>query len=284
MDCFIIFLAMFYLNAFVQSLYNIEWLGNQKKQIAKGFAYVVLLALVLSGVYSLYLMREIPNMVREGMTYLETEIPEVTATVAAGKLSIEGLDQPFSTTFEDDGQTFLIYIDTQAAESVALADVVDIETESAILVTDSAITFHQAGVETETQYVKEFPDFVLSKADVVNWGNIIAGGLPLFFFFLFWTVLFFAFVAWKIVYLLVISFVAWGIGKIGNKAWSFEDIYAVGLFALTLPSVITFIPWAFFGLDIPYAYTVIMLAVLSIVMWQKPQHHNPLDALKDAWK
>jgi hypothetical protein len=271
---------MFYLKAFISSLYNIEWLGAQKKQTAKGFAYVVLLMLVLSGAYSLYLVREIPNVITEGVTYLKTEVPDMSATVTDGSLTIDGVEQPY--IFE--GDDFLLYLDAREDSVVVLEDVVDLDTKDALVLTNRTFMVHQQGSKTETHYIKDLPNFTFTKADVIGLGEKVALGLPAFVFFLLWFVLFLGFGIWKIIQLLFVSFLAWGVSKIAKKKWLFEEIYTVGLFAITLPTILLFILSTFFDVQIPYAHTLLVLAILSVVILQKPKHHDPLDTLKDAWK
>jgi len=73
----------------------------------------------------------------------------------------------------------------------------------------------------------------------------------IFFVFIFWSI-------GKLIYLLIISFIVWIVGMFGKREWGFAEVYTMGLYAITLPTLISVllvsIVW-----PVPFLYTILLL-------------------------
>lgn len=272
---------MYYLRAIYYSLYNVDWLQKQKKHTGKGFVYLLFISVVLSGIFSFYLAKEFPALVQEAMIFVQEEVPDISATVTNGELEIIGLEQPYTFIDREDG--FIVYIDTTSDESVNLEDIIDVQSENGLVLSKTKLMFHdrQEASRTQTFYMSDVPNGTLTKQDIVDWGEKLLRSLSFVFFFLLWFVLFIGTLIGKGLYLLVLSFISWVVAQFGKKAWLFEEVYTVALFAQTLPSILMMI-LLFLGIDIPYAYSVLVIGILVFIVFQKPVHRTPGEIIDDV--
>ncbi len=166
-----------------------------------------------------------------------------------------------------------MYIDTVSEEATDIEDVIDITSEDGMLITRTKMMVHEddgAG-RTQTMYVADFPDVTVSKETILDWANKVATSLTIVAVLAMWGVFFIGIAVWKGLYLVVLSFVAWVVARIAKKEWLFEDVYTVSLFAQTLPSLLAFGLFAL-GIEIAYAYSVLVIAILLFITFQKPAH------------
>ena len=129
---------------------------------------------------------------------------------------------------------------------------------SGILVTRTGATFYEASQsQTRIQEWRDVPNGTFTRTDLIAivgkvtgvMGYLIAPFIMLFMF-VFWGIA-------KLIYLAIVSLLVKIIALIGKRTWSYGEIFTVGLFALTLPTLLKLLlHWVY--LPIAGAYTLIL--------------------------
>lgn len=254
---------MFYFKAFLNSLYNFNWLKSNRKNTGQAGTYFVFFVLLISAVYSGYFIWKIPKVVAEIRTAVVGEVPDFKLEARDGFLSVTGVEQPYIKQIEDDdGEEFKFIIYTDTEEDLNINDYIDPDKESGVLLArDYVVTHQHERNKTEIQRFKDIPNFSFTKGELMKWFDKFSGGLPLFLFFLLLLALFVVFVISKLIYISLISLFVWIAAEFGKKEWKFSEIFTVGLYAVTLPTLINLI-LMLVGKPIPFVYALVLTGLI----------------------
>lgn len=258
---------MWFFNSFVKSLYDLNWLRARRGEPGKAFSYFFLFIFFVSGLYFAPLA---VNMMRgdgiaQAKAVLNKKVPDFTATIANGELSVTGLKQPFIHAELDGQDRFLIVIDTVSTGTLRLEDYLQDVTKavSGVLITKDKIEIYELERgQFRSQSFKNFGDFSFNRGNLIDIANKFLSKPALFLYSL--AVFFFMYagtVVRKLVLVLVASLLVFWAAKIAKKDWKYKNILSVSLFALTLPSVFLMV---FGALPFKSGWATVMLLPLVL--------------------
>jgi maltodextrin utilization protein YvdJ len=253
---------MFYLKAFINSLYNLSWLKAQKNNGKQAANYIVLFIILLSAVYAGYFSYIIPNTLRSFSNEVFEQVPDFKAEFNEGALHVDNVDQPYIFEGEDDSATFKVVLDTISTSTLNIEDFVDEDDAYTILITsEKMIVQDNSASKTTIQSFVDAENMSFTKQDVQTVVDSFLNNTLLIFVLLliFWFVVF-AF--GRVVYLLFLSLLVYLIAKFFKSGeWKFSQVYTVGLFALTLPSLIVIL-LGLLDARAPYLFSIITLGIM----------------------
>ncbi|HAT03807.1 MAG TPA: hypothetical protein DCS29_03495 [Candidatus Magasanikbacteria bacterium] len=274
---------MFYLRAIFRSIYDARWLTEQKDNGKKAANYIVLFILLLSAIYAGYLATTLPPQMRTIRDTVFAQVPSFTADIRDGILEVSNLEQPFEYAGTSDGQSFRVVVDTVNTSTIVVDDTLSNKEENILLITrDQLVVRDAASGKTTLQDFSEVPDMHTDREEIVRWTDDFLGKESSFFVFLLiaWFILF---TFGKVVYLLILTSLVFVIARLAKKDnWKFGQIYTMGLFAITGPSILVGI-MHLYRQDIPYAYTILTLGLLLYVVFRE-QKHKEISPAKEEEK
>jgi len=257
---------MFYLKAFLNSFYNFEWLHIQVDNSKKAANYVILLILLLSFVTSAFLSTIVPNKLRDSRNDVLSKVPVFEATLVNGSLSVTQLEQPF--LYEDAEMFFGVNTNT-STEDFNFDTFMEGKDKDILYLTASNIYSYDS--VTKIKNVLNYNEEInrsFSKESFVKFTDNFLNNYKLFFA-IFLIISFVGFSVFKLVNLLFITLLVWIINKNSEtNKFKFSQIYTIGLFAITGPSILV----AFlriFNYSIPFLYSILSIIILMIVTSKK---------------
>ena len=265
----------FYLQAFLKSFYDLEWLRGQKKNGKQSATYVVLLILLLSVVFSIFAMFQLNRLGDQFKNKIMTQIPDVELQVEGGLLTVSGVEQPYTYLFEDDtDESFLLYVDTVTTSSLSIEDLDIEEGQSVMLVTQTDFSVFEVDQgRTQKNSFSELPDTSLTKAEIEAWyEGVLNRKFTIFTIILVATFLLLG--IGKMIYLLLLALIVNLIQKIAKKEYGFGELFTMGLFAITGPSIVV-MALRMFGYGVPYLYTLLVLAYLLTAVFYNKKSEPP---------
>jgi len=268
---------MFYIRAFIKSLYNIAWLKNQKTDLKRATNYIILFVLALAIGYAGYFTYVIPRELSDIRDQIIQYVPDFHAELKDGELSVADLEQPYYFTTQTSEGNISFLIDTISTSTEMLGEVIDLEDkrESKIVITQTGVAFYDASLNNASvQDFADIPDTTITKAEIEKWTNDVLENRGAFFGIL--LVLWFILLAIsRVAYLVALAFLVLTFNKLrkGKEQWTFGQIYSVGIYAVTLPSLVV-VAVHFFGLYVPYLYTILMLIWLTVIVMYESQHSS----------
>jgi hypothetical protein len=250
-----------------RSCTDLAWLRAQRKNENKAWAYFFSFMLFIILIQMLALLVTVPRSARQMWHRVQGNIPHFSAMVEEGRLSIDGLEQPFIFESEENGERFRMVIDTQSDVGISEEEVFDNTLDTGILITEGHMAFYDAeSGHMQTQAFPQDAHWQFDRDDFVTFGDRFVGNilpflipLAIFFVFLFWS-------AAKLIYLLFVSLLVWLAGMFGNRSWEFTEVYIVGLYAITLPTLVNLL-LAWLAVPFPFLYTIILFALLLAVLF-----------------
>lgn len=260
---------MFYLRAFLNSIYNFDWLCKRSGDFGKAGKYFILLLLTISLAYAGFFSWKVPKVVNEVRTIMSEKIPDFRATMKDHMMIIDGPAQPYEYVFDFEGEDpFKLVVDTLPTKGVKDASMyLDKEKESGLVILEDRFFFNMLqgaeknGVRYQEMDYSEVEDFVFTKTELMEKVAFWSKRLPAYAFV---SVLAFTFLAmgiFKMIHLALVSLVVWLVSRFGDKKLNYKEIFVIGLFALTLPSVLS-VAFSFIGRPIPFLYSLMLTIIL----------------------
>lgn len=248
---------MRFFSSLYKSTHDLTWLKEQKNKTGAAWGYFFLFVLLLSALTVLPIVVSLPlgiKVVREKIT----QLPDFEAKVTSGTLHVTGLTQPY--VFKQDD--FVVVVDTVTTSSLELKEYLEAR-QSGVLVTKDRFEFYndQKG-ESRTQYFKDVNELSFNKADVQGVAKKLLSPVTITIVVLL-LVLFFYLILLvaKLYSVVLVAFLVFIVCKIAKRPWQFRELFVMGLFATTLPSVLSMI-FNLFALPIPYVHFLALLAFM----------------------
>lgn len=250
-------------NAFKNSVWNLVWLREHKRDRAGGWRYFLLFTLLIMVLMIAPALVSVPATLRDFLSSLN-QAPAFSATLHKGELAVTGITQPYIIT----GNDFTIVVDTVATSSLDLKHFLAPTAVGGILVTKDAIEFMNPSTsEDQVRLWKNVADFTLTKEQLVasvkhftETPYLILGGMLVF------AVFFCVLLVSKLWSLIIVVSICFFVASIARRDWKWGELFVVGLFAMTLPSLIV-LAASFVGFTFPYLNFLALLAfMLSVVL------------------
>lgn len=228
---------MRFFKSLYNSLYNFEWLRNQKKNTSWAWSYFFLLIFLVSGLsaisFGFKYWEEMPKIKQ----FINNELPDFVAQVNDGKMEVTGLTEPYIKKYNN----FLVVVDTHATGTISVKNFLQREDQSAILIAQEKLEFYDGkSKEIKSETMKNYSNFKTDRSQVLKNAEYIFNkkmfGIFISVFFL--TLILFLSVS-NLVYVLLFSSIFYFITKRVSSPWQFKEIFNVGLFTITLPLILT---------------------------------------------
>ena len=251
---------MSFVQSFTKSITSLTWLRENKNNTKHALLYFSLFVFIVSVITMLPATWQLPKFVKEFKSAYAEYVSDFEAEFKDGELIVSGLDQPH--TIQPDEDNFLVVVDTVSELAPSLDDYKDTEVDVVVLVTKNKASFYDAKAgKIEAQEFRDIPDGEFSKSQIDGWLDKVTA--PLIALAIVVLILFVAIFMWigKIFYVAIISLLLLITVGIAKKGWSYGQIFTVGLFSVTAPTLAVEL-LRVLGLQIPIVYTGILLAYL----------------------
>lgn len=272
---------MNFFSAFYKSLFNVTWLKDQRTRAGRAWGYFFLLIGVISIFYSVPIIITLPSALREVTRTVEKNIPDnFKAEVKSGELAVSGFVQPLTIRGQDKGN-FIAVIDTVATSTKPLASFLRAEDQGGVLVARDRIELYNPP-RSQIVYMKDIADTTVTKADLVRVTRWLSGSgaLVIISILLIITVLIVV-IIWKLWVVFLAVLIATIVSAVFHRGWKFGELFVMGLYAITLPSVISFILFAL-GIWIAWIHFIIMLAFMLAIVLMKTVSASSMPSSKDT--
>lgn len=228
---------MSFFNSLYNSLYNFKWLKEQRDNTSWAWGYFFLLVFLITG------LSVIPNAInffRESPNWKNTiskELPDFKAKVTQGKLQVEQLPQPFVKQYGE----VVVAVDTVSTGTLSVKQFLVNDQLVGILATADRLEFYNP--QDKSVKIEPFSstgDFVTDRAQVLNNVDKILNKRMLSLFAAVYFVTLFAFIAiGNLLNILLFSVIFYQLGKRRQINFSFKQVFNIGLFASTLPIILS---------------------------------------------
>lgn len=256
---------MFFFKALYNSLWNFSWLKAQRHAPGKAWGYFSLFVLLLCLVSVVPIAATLPQAGEEIKNKIN-ELPQFEATLKKGEMTITGVEQPLVR--REDNSVFVI--DTVSTSTLSLAQFMTSSDRGGLLITKNK--FELIDKEENREQVQNwegFPDFSTNKEKVLGTisrytGAVVVGLGSLLLIVVFFVVIFIA----KLWSILVVSLLAWAVSGLAKRGWKFGELYTVGLYAITLPTIVS-LTLKLLGVHITLIHFLIFLAFMAAMVITK---------------
>lgn len=274
--CFVYIIRkyMSFFTTFYRSLFDLNWLKENKNKAKKawGYFFVFMLAITLFQIGPTLI--GMPKAVREFRDDVEQKVPDFVAHVKDGELSIEKLVQPFVYEAKGDGKdTFKILVDANTTTTFSTEEVFR-GFETGILITKTKVIVKESADKESSMNFSNMPNKDFSKTGIIGLMDKFKGIVVFVFSILFIAFIYLVMSISKLIFLLIISLLTMVVCSIAKKAYKFNEIYTIGLFAITLPTLIKTIEF-WLGFSVPLVYTMVLLVLILGVVFSKDKEETP---------
>lgn len=260
--------SMKFFSEFYNSLFNIAWLKREDVQPRQAWKYFCLLLAILSVFYTIPLVVELPKMFREAQAAVAAYIPDdFRAEVKNGQLSLSGFVQPLIVRDQKSG-SFITVIDTIATTTLSLSAYIREGDRGGVLITrDKVEVFNDSAIQAV--YMRDVENSTFTKDSIVQFIKFLTKTWVLIVgMLLVGTIIYIGIFLWKLWVVFWSALIVMFVARISKKSLGFKRLFVLGLYSVTLPTVIMF---AFFsvGITFPWLHFCILLAFMLAVVLTK---------------
>lgn len=255
---------MYYIRAFVESLYNKNWIVSQRKQLTKAMVYTAILAAIFSLFAVITFGRVVQKELRPELTNILNDIPAFQAQLTDGVLTVENLPQPYQQESITEQESAIFYIDTSPSTTIDVLGITD-GYDFAVVIDEEQFQVIQSDGTVDGYFFRESKDDLqLTDTEVKEFvesfvfGKLFVG-ISVLAFLIMTVVLTIGVLIWTLAFSLLIALIA----KIMKLPILYLDIVTMGLFART----ILFILDLFRLLPIYSEQVAALLPTIDIVLW-----------------
>jgi hypothetical protein len=273
---------MQFFRSLYNSLFNVEWLRSRFLFVGSAWAYFFLLSLFLCIFSLIPIAVGVPGALREVRTAIETKVPDFQAEVTDGELTVTGVANPFTVTTDQDGKTFTFYMDTVATSTYDVAELLQSPDGGVVLVTRDAVEVYDASQGRDQKFLwKSMGDLKFNKQFILDrFDRYTVPALLIIIGFFLLVGTYIGFVVAKLVSILLVSFIVFVVCRIAGPGWRFGQLFTIGLYAFTLPSLIALVLWLV-NIPITSIHFLSLLAfMLAIVFTRDRVASEPVAAVE----
>ncbi len=259
---------MSFFSSFYHSLFDFEWLKALRTNRRGAWRYFLTLVTVITILESLLFASVIPAL-RLFRDSIEADIPAFSATVADGRLSVTGLEQPF--LFESPEEDFAFLVDST---TTTLPTRMERYGTSLSVLADRFEVRSPAG-GTERESFTSFPSGTLTRDQVVSafrWITSVKGIALIFVMTV--VVIFIGTFVFNLLVILFTAFITWLIARFAKRSWRFGELFTVGLYAITLPVALGVV-LSLFGFAFSFIPRLAFLAFMAAMVLTKEKETTP---------
>ncbi|MCT4599251.1 MAG: DUF1189 domain-containing protein [Vallitalea sp.] len=233
----------------IKSITDINFYSNfRNEKLGKSFGYLLLLALALGIIFSGIVTLKTNKSIDDSLTFFESEdFPDIM--IANGVLDID-IEEPL--VLKQDGDIIFI---VDMTNTYTLNDLAGYSI--GYLITPERVIINQAGSPPIPFEFKNLQDFQIDKYTAVDFLNKTKS---VFIGFIIFTIIV-GTILLKLLESLIVSIIALIANSILNKNMSYNDLYKISIYALTLPSIIVLI---INSLSLGLSFGILLLIYYSI--------------------
>lgn len=252
-----------------QSLYDLDWLRSKRESgFWSGFGFLLAVVFLVTVVrIGPILTFVIPDLIDSANRSFTTDVPDFTVTMQAGELSTEKLPQPFILERQIDGSNFVFMIDTVSTSTPQAGDLVKSKTDDmAIVLGKTGFNYYDpTSGQTEAENYADIPNGSLTKEYVSQWiSDFRAKYLPMALVAVGFVAIIATFLL-RLVVLAVWSAVFLILVKIRKINWTYVQLYKVGMYASTLPFLVSAVVF-WLGWSLPAAMLTYLVLMYLVVL------------------
>lgn len=231
---------MWILNSFYRSLFDIAWIREGRDRLGRAFGYALVFLIIIYGIRLIQpAFFIVPQMLETTQTEFIKNTPDFTATWKDAKLSVTGIPQPYTAEKKLGDQTLFVLVDTVSTSTPSIESLVkDNDARALLLVTSDNFSFYNPDdKKIETESFVGMTDDTVTKADVAHvvekiksygrWLSVGLLGIGELFFLI-----------GKLLGILILSLVVYILVRIRKFGWTYKQVLASSLYAMTLPTII----------------------------------------------
>ncbi len=255
---------MNFFRSLYNSLFNVQWLRARFLFPAQAWGYFFLLALFLSVFSLIPVVVMVPGAIRLVRSSIETKVPNFDVSVQDGALSVSGIANPYSVSSEESGKNLTLYVDTVATTTFDARELAQGPNGAVILATKDALEIYdkEQGRDQVIPW-KNVGDFSFTKQMLLTqFDRYTSPAVLPFIGLLVLVITYVGFVIAKLVSILIVTLIVLVVCRIAGRPWRFAQLYTIGLYAFTLPSLIALV---LFLIGLPVA-SIHFLALLSFML------------------
>lgn len=255
---------MWFFTSLYRSLFDFRWLKERKNNAGASWSYFFLFLFLLAGLTAIPFFLQMPSGLKEMRILAEKNVPDFKAEWKSGELSITQLVQPFVWNEKN----FSMVIDTATTTNLQLKNLLKSPTDSGILVTKDRVEIYDVSKNSSrVQFWKDFPDYSITKTGILAYADKWLSPVSLYLISaLLFLGIYIGLVISKLFILLFVTILVFIINNLAKKGWTFRQLFYVGLFAMTLPSIaLAALSWV--GGSISLLYSSILLVILLMVIF-----------------
>lgn len=221
------------------------------------------------GVRGWFFVKEVPQAITEYWETIEADIPEFSVEKTSEGLLFSNIEQPYIYTFEEDGESVLVYIDTVSTSSVQVDDVLGEDTEryTVIMTSQKLKLYDYKSGRTEIENIRQLPDFSFTKSEIGDELKTFAVNIFPGVFFVGVVFLTVVLGIGKLIHLLILSWLVYVLARADKKPWKWKHVYTIGLYAITIATILQWL-LTFFYTSIPYVYSIFSLFIMYMVVYR----------------
>lgn len=253
----------FMLKTFYHSLFDTDWLATQRNRFGRAWLYVLVFMAAVSAISTAVTVRTIKPVLAEFKTKIEQNTPDFQAELKGGILTVNGPQQ-----WEIKENAIHAVLDVRATSTAAIENFRN-SSEAVILLTSTTLSIYDNETgSTRVIPLSSYGEGAWTKGDVLaaaNWalarGPMIVGVILFFAMWLVGTI-------GKALYVGLVALVWYLVlrrNPVFAAAWTHRQVWTVGLYALTLPTLVQQIEqWT--GFVIPGFYTLILVTIIYLIL------------------
>ncbi len=261
---------MNFFRSLYNSLFNVEWLRQRFLFPGAAWAYFFLLSLILSAFALIPVAVGVPAALREVRSALETKVPDFKAEIKSGELALTGVPNPYTVSTVEGDKSLTLYVDTVATTTYDAEELVQSPNGSVMLVTKDSLEIYEAAERRSQSFLwKDIGDLVFTKATLDTYFDTLTSPVIVVVVGLFVLILtYIGFIIAKLLSILMVTLIVLVACRIAGRGWRFGQLFTIGLYAFTLPSLIALVLWLV-GLPVSSMHFLALLAFMLAVVFTK---------------
>lgn len=211
----------------------------------------------------------LPSGIAKVKEAIINKVPNFTATIQKGELSITGVPQPFVYSVPEADGNFVVVVDTVSTSTQSLSTYLK-SGQSGVLLSRNLLEIYRSDLsESRTQGWMGATDGTITKTDLIKAFNGLTHRSTLFVIsLLVFAFLYLGITIGRIVSLFLITLLVYVIAAISKHRTPFGHLFTMGLYATTVPTILAvFLPMM--GVGFGSIYGVALLAFMLALVFTK---------------
>ncbi len=260
---------MFLVESFKKSLFDLAWLKAHRMETRGAWVYFLSLCAVLALALTIFLSFVGYSTLSSAKNAL-TRWPNFTATLKNGALTVTGLTEPYR--YQTATKDMLVVVDTAATTTPVLTDYLATGQSGILITRDQAEVYDGGSGQSRSELWSNLPDYTVTRSSLQNLLETqLKSPWLVAYAFLLLLVVYVVLAIGMFSTIVLAGILSWMVSFFLRRGWRFRELLVVGLFAVTLPTLITVL-FSVLGLGVNGIFFLALLAfMLAVVMTNDSQ-------------